>query len=205
MRMKYILTAVAVIVLLVPASALAAGGNPGSKVFVTFTEPTPDNASVVNRADPAQYTSFEAYLGVTDLTMGMTSVSFMMSFTPGMVSPPSMVNLLPGDLAIGNWTDGVTLAATQCMNAKGGDYIDPVIFARFDLFYLGVPGDILFLDHPDFPGWVLDCNSEEAQIDSFCVWTNGGVAKDAVLGPVDCQANTLVEARTWGAIKALYN
>jgi len=206
MRMKYVLIAVAVMALLVPASALAAGGNPGAKAFVTFTSPTPDNASVSSRVDPVQYTEFAAYLGMTDLAMGMTGVAFKASFTPGVSSPPSFVNLLPGDLAIGNWETGVTLAATECMNASaGGEFIDPVIFARFDLFYLGGSGDVTILDHPDFPGWVLDCDEVEPQIDFFCVWSHGGIAKDPEPGDDGCEANTPVEARTWGAIKALYN
>lgn len=203
--MKYVLIAVAVMALLVPASALA-GGNPDAKVFVTFTTPTPDNASVVSRVDPVLYTAFTAYLGVTDLGMGMRGISFMASVTPGVSSPPAFTNLLPGDLAIGTWDTGITLASTECMNTDAGrEWIDPVIFAKLDLFLVAeTGGDVMFLDHPEYPRWILDCTEPDALVDFFCVWTHGGITKDPEPGDVGCDANTPVEMQTWGAIKALY-
>ena len=137
--------------------------------------------------------------------MGLTSVSFKTFVTEGVSSPPAYTNLLPGDLAIGNFETGVTLASTECINATTGTYMDPVIFATIDLFSVGGVGDVMILEHPDFPGWVLDCEPGEALIDSCCVWTHGGVGKDAEPGDAECAADTPVEARTWGAIKALYN
>jgi len=204
--MKSILIAVVVVALLVPAFALA-GGNPGAKVFVTFTSPTPDNASVVNSVYPTQYTAFTAYLGATDLGMGMKSISFMMSVTPGVSSPPSFTNLLPGDLAIGNWETGITISTGECQNYDGDagrEYIDPVIFGTLELFYLGGTGDVMFLDHPEFPRWILDCTLPYSEVDYFCVWTHGGIGKDAEPGDAECDGNTPVEGATWGAIKSLY-
>jgi hypothetical protein len=64
-----------------------------------------------------------------------------------------------------------------------------------------VPGDILILDHPDFPRWVVDCND---QVDSYCVFINGGVCKDPVDGEEGCDGVVPVEASSWGGIKALY-
>lgn len=203
--MRYVLIAIAIAAFCVPAFAQD-GGNPGAKVFVTFTTPTPDNASVVSRVDPTLYTAFTAYLGVTDLGMGMTSVSFMMSVTPPEVSsPPAFTNLLPGDLAIGSWDTGITLASTQCMNADvSRAWIDPVIFGKLDLFYLGGTGDVMFLDHPESPRWITDCHEPYVEINYFCVWTHGGIAKDAEPGDAECDADTPVETQTWGAIKSLY-
>ncbi len=209
-RMKYVLIAVAVMVLLVPASALAAG-NPEAKLFITFTTPTPDNASVVNTVYPAAYTAVTAYLGATDLGMGMQGISFMITDVgvdcPGVFAPdPGFTNLLPGDLAIGNYLTGITLASTDCMNVDGDagrEYIDPVIFASISLFYLGGECDVMILDHPEYPRWILDCD-DPAGVDFYCIWTHGGVNKAALPGDAECDASTPVEAQTWGAIKALY-
>ena len=203
--MRYVLIAIAVAAFCVPAFAQD-GGNNTAKVFVTFTTPTPDNGSVVNRVDPTQYTAFSAYFGITDLGDGMKSISFRASVTPGVSSTPAFVNLLPGDLAIGNWETGVTLASTECMNTDshpGREYIDPVIFARLDLFYLGGVGDVTILDDPEYPRWVVDC-TDPPDYNFFCIWTHGGVGKDAEPGDAECEANTPVESQTWGAIKALY-
>jgi hypothetical protein len=200
--MRYVLIAIAMVAFCVPAFAQA--GNEGAKVFVTFTTPTPDNASVVSRIDPDPYTAFTAYLGITDIGVGMTSVSFMMSVTEGVSSPPAFTNLLPGDLAIGSWNTGITLASTECINADAGRvYIDPVIFGTLDLFYLGGAGDVTFLDHPEYARWVVNC-AEPVDYDLFCVWTHGGIGKDAEPGDEGCDANTPIESQTWGAIKSLY-
>jgi hypothetical protein len=202
--MKYVLTALTIAALLVPAAALA-GGNPEVKAFITFESTTPDNASVVSRVDPAAYTAVTAYVGMTDLGMGTKGASFALSVTPGTFAPtPTFTSLLPGGLVIGTWQDGLTLASSSCMNADnhpGREYIDPVIMGQFDGFYLGTPGDIQWVDHPDYPRWVTDCNSP-AQVDYYCVWTNGGVGKDPVAG--ECEASTPVEASSWSSIKALY-
>jgi hypothetical protein len=194
--MKHIILALALAALCVPAFAQD-GENPTAKVFITFNENTTDNASVVNRADPADFTAFSAWIGVTDLGMGMTSMSFKMSVTEGTSSPPSYVNLLPGDLAIGNWSTGITVASTGCEDP-------PIsIFGRLDCFYLGSPGDIMIEDHPDYPRWITDCN-DPALINFFCIWTHGGVGKDALPGDAECEANVPVQAESWSAIKALY-
>lgn len=201
MRMKYILIAVAVAAFCVPA--FAQGGNEGAKLFVTFTTPTPDNASVVNRVDPEAYEAFTAYLGVTDLGVGMTGLNFMMSVTPGVSLYYSFSNLLPGNLAIGAWDTGISLASTECMGEQVGMYMDPVIFAKIDMVYDSGTGDVMFHDHPVDARWLTNCD-EPAVVDLFCVWTNGGIHKDAEPGDVGCEANTPVEVQTWGAIKALY-
>ena len=194
-RMKYVLIAVAVMALLVPASALAAG-NPEAKLFITFTTPTPDNASVVNTVYPAAYTAVTAYLGATDLGMGMQGISFMITDVgvdcPGVFAPdPGFTNLLPGDLAIGNYLTGITLASTECM--PGPD----VCVGTVALFYLGGACCIELLDHPDYPRWVLDCN-DPAQVDFYNVLAYGSV------GGAECPPPTPVEDTTWGSIKAMY-
>lgn len=196
----------AVAIALVLLVAGTAGANPiiGEWMYIDFDPP-----NFVHRVDPAIYTAVDAYV-MLDLTAsaetGFSSVSFTLAVTPGMSSPPSFTNLLPGDLAIGNWETGITLASTECITVDAGrEFIDPVIFATLDLFYLGSPGEVLWVDHPEYARWILDCEDPEAEIDFFCVWTNGGVNQDPAPGDVDCEANTPVEASSWGAIKALYH
>lgn len=215
--MRYALVVIAVAALCAPAFGQG-GGNPGCKMFVTFDSGTTDNATVVGRADPAQYTEFYAYFGVTDLVDtyyeipdtdttiigGLTTVSFMASVTPGISSPPAFTNLLPGDLAIGSWDTGVTLASTECMPP-------PVVLVGYlTLFYIGsvdppTTGDITILEHPEYPGWVVDCSTPSARKNIACIWQHGGVNKDPEAGDGGCEANTPVQdAETWGGIKALY-
>lgn len=201
--MKYVLIAIAVAAFCVPAFAQG-GGNPNVKVFVTFTTPTPDNASVVSRVDPEPYEAFTAYLGLTDLGVGMTGLNFMLSVTPGVSAMYSFSNLLPGNLAIGAWDTGISLASTECMGEDvGRTYLDPVIFAKMDMLYLSGTGDVMFHDHPVDPRWVTNCD-DPAVVDLFCVWTHGGIGKDPEPGDVGCEGNTPVEGQTWGAIKAMY-
>jgi hypothetical protein len=196
--MKYILIAIAVVALCAPAFAQT-GTNTTAKAFITFDGGTTDNAGVVNRADPTQYAAFSAWIGFTDLgAEGTTGASFMISVTPGVSSPASYVNLLPGDLAIGSFESGVTLASTECMPGP------LVLMARIDLFYLGVPGAITILDHPEYARWITDCTQPNADYNEFCIWTHGGVAQDAAAGDMGCEGNVPVEDATWGSIKALY-
>ena len=103
-----------------------------------------------------------------------------------------------GDLSIGTWDEGITLASTQCITTQF------LYFAKFDLFYLGTPGDIMILDHPDWPGWVIDCHEPYGEVDYYCVWMHGGVCKDALEGDEECYPVVPVEAVTWGSIKSMY-
>ncbi len=66
------------------------------------------------------------------------------------------------------------------------------------MFYLGVPGTVNIIDHPDYPRWVVDCNDE---VDFYCLLNNGGVLMDA---PETGECISPVEESTWGGIKALY-
>jgi hypothetical protein len=215
MEMKYILTAVALVALCVPA--FAQGLNPTAKMFVHVTdgatpvEPT-DNATVVNTHTPAAYSTVRAYIGVTDCT-GFSSLVFRLNDAlvgyPGVVATQGFVNLLPGNLAIGNAFgnglgdsgDGITLA-TAC--AEG-----PFVLAGYaEYFYLGGDFTVEILDHNnqinDWEGWIVDCQ-EPGQVDMWCVWLNGAIgAATPPAGDEGCEANVPVEDATWGAIKAIY-
>ena len=188
-------SAIAVLVLALSVGAAVANPIVGEWFYVDFDPP-----NAVHRLDPAVYTTFQAYL-MLDLTQsamnGLTSISFKLEYTPGMSTPPAFTNLLPGDLSIGIVEDGITLASTDCMT----DY--PVPIGVLDMFYLGTPGEIMILDHPQFPRWLTDCN-EPGEVYYYCVYSDGGVGMDpTVTGGADCGMNP-VEEISWTSIKAMY-
>lgn len=184
------------VVLICSAHALA-GMNPECKVCIDFYGLADSWDDVQSRIDPAPYTTFTAYFCLFQTT-GMTTISFRGSVTPGMSTSPVFTNLLPGDLSIGFWEDGITLASIECVDTGF------LYFAKLDLFYLGVPGDIMILDDPSYPRWVVDCGQPYGEVDFYCVWMQGGVHKDPVGGDPECVPAVPVEPATWGGIKAMY-
>jgi hypothetical protein len=182
------------------------GGGDGVAMFVDFSGDAGAPEEVESRVDPALYTSFSAYIGLCnfggDAPGGFTDVSFAIGIGPGATSPPAFDNLLPGDLAIGSWETGVTLASAECVS------LDPhavVYIARMDLFSLSDdPWDITILEHPEFPRWLVDCH-EPGEVHEYCIWMHGGVNKDAEHGDSSCGSGTAVQQTTWGAIKAMYH
>ena len=219
--MKYVLVALALAALCVPAVAQV-GDNPDIKIFIHLTDdadppvlPT-DNATVVNEFSPAAFTTIRAYVGLTGFATGMTVISFRLndavSDCPGVMATQAFVNLLPGGLAIGNafgdpgnpgsGTDGVTLASSECMPG----FYDIVLVGYAEYFYLGGECQIEILDHgyAEYARWVVDCQTPGV-VNLYCVWLNGGVGgATPPAGDVGCEANTPVEDATWTLIKALY-
>ncbi len=194
--MRYMVAVLLVVILgVVPAMA---GENLNSKMFVTFadtsTVATYQEIEDGRRIDPVAYTAFDAYFGLLDYYC-FTGISFKVENTPGMSSPAAYEPLLPGGLAIGGFETGVTVVSSECVVAE------PVVVAVGHYFYLNLPGDIMIVDHPDFPRWVVDCND---QVDFYCLWQNGGVGMDPTPGDAECFGDVPVEASTWGVIKSLY-
>lgn len=186
--------AIAALVLLVAGTAIA---NPivGEWLYIDFDPP-----NFAHRVDPPIYTAFDAYL-MLDLTYsgesGFASVSFRLDVTPGVSSPPAFANLLPGNLGIGNWETGITLASTECITTF------PAQVAVLSLYYLGTPGDVAIYDHPDYPRWLVNCD-DPGMAFYYCMYSFGGVGKDPAIGPVgDCGGNP-VEDVSWATIKSLY-
>jgi len=181
---------IAGLVMLVATMAFA-GGNPNVVGYIDFDPP-----NRVHYVTPPPYSTVLAYICFGDLDMGLAGCSFMVNDVgvtcPGVFAPdPGFTNLLPGDLAIGNYLTGITLASTECM--PGPD----VCVGTVSLFYLGGACCIELLDHPDYPRWVLDCN-DPAQVDFYNVLAYGSV------GGAECPPPTPVEDTTWGSIKAMY-
>ena len=187
--MRIFLAMIMIMAIAVPALA---GGNPNVVGYIDFDPP-----NRVHSVMPAPYTAVVAYVCFGDLDMGLAGCSFMLNDVgadcPGVFAPdPGFTNLLPGDLAIGNYLTGITLASTECMT-------DPdVCVAYLSLFYLGGECCIELLDHPDYPRWVLDCN-DPAQVDFYQLMAHGSV------GGGLCPEISPVEDTTWGSIKAMYN
>ena len=185
--MKHLL--IAGLVMLVATMAFA-GGNPNGVGYIDFDPP-----NRVHSVMPPPYTSVLAYVCFGDLDMGMAGVSFMINDTvadcPGVIGLANFTNILPGDLAIGNYLTGITLASTECMTDTD------VCVAYIELFYLGGGCCVVLLDHPDYPQWLLDCN-DPAQIDFYQLIAHGSI------GGAECPDITPVEDATWGSIKAMY-
>jgi hypothetical protein len=139
---------------------------------------------------PAPYTTIDAYVCFSDLEMGLTSASFML--TDPMVACPdvfglaSFTNILPGDLAIGNIYTGITLSSTGC------EAPPDVCVGYLTMFYMGGSCLLQLLDHPDYPGWITDCN-DPAQVDIYTHLSDGTIG---YIVPV--------EDHSWGSIKAMY-
>lgn len=194
--MKYIVSTILVACMLT-GSAFALD----LKAAIDFGGTATDNSGIVSRVDPAQYSTVEAYVVITDLSMnpgeGLTTVNFMLEVSASTSLMTTFTNLLPGDLAIGSWDTGIAMASTQCME---GPFVQ---VARLDVFYSGVPGTVTILPHPTWDTWVDDCGKKRT-VHYFCVAGNGGIGMDPPAGDVGCDLNTPVDETSWGSIKAMY-
>jgi len=197
----------AVVLLVVLAFASVASSNPSPLwpgVFIDFDEDGIPDSDIHTSVYPAPYVTLSAYLALSCNDQPgeeFASISFalndFMATCPGVFAPPTFTNLLPGDLAIGNVYTGITLASTECLTA-------PIVyFGRLDLFYLGGACEIQILDHPQWPRWVVDCNSD---VYYYGVASYGGVGMEPEFigeGEMDCLI-VAVEDITWGVIKSMY-
>jgi hypothetical protein len=183
--------AIALLVLLVAGTAVA---NPvtANWLYIDFDPP-----NMVHEVYPATYSTVEAYLvfgNPEPPDVGVTTFSVMLELTPGMAAGASFTNLLPGGLAIGTWDTGITMASTDCLTEF------PLQIGILSFIYLGVPGDVTILDHPDYPNWVVDCQ-EPGEVFYSCEFWHGGVGKQGEMG--EC-GYVPVEDMSWGAIKSFY-
>jgi hypothetical protein len=186
-------TAIAVLVLsLMMPGAAAANPIIGDWLYIDFDPP-----NYVHKVYPEPYTYVDAYVVFSHpdyFVDGLTCISFAIDLTPGMADQVSFTGLLPGGLVIGDWDTGVTVCSTDCIAEF------PVTIGVLSLRYLGVPGNVAIVDHPDFARWIVDCN-DPGQVFYYCVYTHGGIGKNNVVG--DCGVSP-VEDFSWSAIKSLY-
>jgi hypothetical protein len=207
-RMKHLLIVMFVLALCVSAQG---GQNPGLKAFIHITPdsapvlPT-DNASIVNEiASPTPVTMYRAYIGLTDVNVGITALTLrmtdVMSECPGVFGAANFTSVLPGGLGIGDIfsATGASFASTSCASGP------LVLIGYASLFYIGGgPCGVEVLDAASEARFVVDCVPETPGTDLYCVWLNGSFGGTAPPGDADCTANVPVEDSTWGAIKSLY-
>jgi len=190
----------AICLVLTFAVAATAGLNPDVYAYISFD---PAGDETVNTVAPPAFSTVDAYFCLGCIEEGMTTVSFMLNNAladcPGVMATQSFVNLMPGNLAIGDaFTTGVTIASTECMT------MDPVIVGYGTYFYLGGMCCIEILDHPDYPRWVVDCQ-DPGQVDYYCLFGHGSVGGAVCPDGEACECGGVaVEDATWGGIKALY-
>jgi len=196
-EMKQLLVIGAILMLAVTAIA---GDNPQVYGYISF-DPAGDPAATV--VQPAPYSTVDAYFALGCVEGGMTTVSFglnnVLADYPGVMGTQAFVNLMPGNLAIGDAFDGVgvTIASTECM------MMDPVIVGYGTYFYLAGDCVISILDHADYPRWVVDCQ-DPGQVDYYCLQGSGAVGAAVAPPGEECPCGSPVEDATWGGIKALY-
>ncbi len=133
----------------------------------------------VRRADPAMYTSFDAYVvlegaNAGNLPGGLRTLTLRLGVTNGTSSPPEFESLLPKKLVLGGWREGIMMASAPCTADEH------VVVGVLHLFYLGKPGAVRILDHPEFPRWVVDCENVDHR---FRIGSHGGIHSDPP--PVD--------------------
>ncbi len=189
---------IAVLVLAVATVAFA-GNNPQVRAYISFD---PAGDPLQNAIAGTPYTTVSAYFCLGCVDGGMTTVSMLFNDVvvqcPGVMATKAFVNLLPGDLAIGNaFAGGITVASTECMPT------DPVVVGRIDCFYLGGACCIQILDHSAYPRWVVDCQ-DPGVVDYYCLWGHGSVGGASCPAGETCLCDSPVEDATWGGIKALY-
>jgi hypothetical protein len=190
-------TALAVVLALVLSAPAVAGMNPECQVCIDFSGTAISWTDVQGRIDPQLYETFSAYFCAYGIN-GFTGICMRGYVTPGMSATTQFTSLLPLGVAFGGWDEGVALASPDCHTDRF------LYFARLDLLYLGNPGDVMILDHPEYPRWVMDCTQPSAELDYYCVWMHGGVGKDPLVGDQGCFPVVPVEDTTWGSVKALY-
>lgn len=164
----------------------------GPTIFIDFSGTAVGYDQVESRVDPTPYATVSAYVGMAGVAGGLTVVSFALEVGPlSVLVPVEFESLLPGNLFVGSWDSGITVASTECVGVSG----QLVYLGRLDMFYLGGQGDVIIIDHPDWPRQAVNCD-EPGEFFEFVVGNHGGVGKDPVSTPV--------KAATWGSIKAMF-
>jgi len=190
-------TTLVIVVVVACSISAVAGDNPDCQVCIDFSGTATSWSNVQSRIDPDVYDVFDAYFCIYGIN-AFSGISFTGYVTPEMSDFALFTNLLPGGFSIGPWDEGIALASTECHTERF------IYVAKLTLIYTGTPGDVMILDHPDYPRWAVDCNEPFAELDFYCVWMHGGVGKDALEGDEECFPVVPVGSVTLGAIKAMY-
>ena len=184
--MKRLIVVALMLAVAIPAMA---GDNPNAAVYLTF-----DSAGEVFRFDPTPFQPADLFLCMKNVENGFISTTLAIVEDAGVTTGIGWASLLPGGLTLGPWDVGVTITSSSCVAGE------IVVVASGNAYYMGNPGQIVIIDHPDYPRWVVDCQDA---IDYYCHMSNVGVLMDPVPTGEDCEV-VAVEDATWGGIKALY-
>jgi hypothetical protein len=185
--------AVAFMLCAVLSAAAEANPSGGDWAYISF-DPNGDINS--NELTPDPYTTVNSYVVghfMWEGELGWTTISFrlndLLADCPGVMATQAFVNLLPGDLSIGDpfSTPGITIASTECLQSW-----EPIVIGYVSSFYLGGSCTITILDNTDYPRWVCDCQ-DPAQVFYYDPVGEGYIV-----------AGNPVEDMSWGGIKSLY-
>jgi len=188
-------TAIAVLLLLLTSSMALANPIIGEWFYVDFDPPNYSHWIM-----PQPYTMATGYL-VLNLEVAwpyeMSAVSFAVDIVPWPASEPVFQAYQPLSITQGDWREGITVSFGECV-----EFLQPVPVASFSFLYMGGTHDVLIVDHPEYPRWLLDC-SEPPEISIYCVLSHGSIGK---MNPQwgDCGVDA-VENASWSSIKALYH
>jgi len=169
------------------------GENPHVFVYVDFDPP-----NNVQRIDPEPYNVISAYLMIDCVPSEFIGICFAVHVSPEMSLHTSYRNLMPNPGAVdGSFEEGILLSSLNCVADC------PIAFAAADIVYSGTPGDVMIVEDPRYPRWVIDCDDPLGR-DTYCLLSNGGVGKDPIPTGEMCGCPTPVESESWGTIKALF-
>lgn len=177
-------------------------GGASSDDYEIHIDFDPPNRLSEITAEP--YETVDAYICLTsgsdDPFAGVTfRLTDLEEEYPGAVAPPAFTNLLPGDLAIGDWRTGITLASTECMT----DYMVSVACLSM-LVLTSEPFCIEIHEHPKYPSWVVGCERPLGGLYYSCIRGSGHVNGATCSGgdcpdgpyPVPTEATTLDSVKT---------
>jgi hypothetical protein len=163
-----------------PIEWVSAEGDSSSRIrlYIDFDPP-----NRVHSISPEVNDEIDAFVVVDCMNPenfpgGLGTICIRLEVDAGVSARPWFESLLPGEMRIGNWKDGITLASTPCAGES------PVAIGVLHLRYLGKPGAVRILDHPDFPRWVVNC---ELDTTSYCVGSHGGIGMSAPAGEDGCE------------------
>jgi hypothetical protein len=187
--------AVIPLLLVLATVTLASGGqNPRVFAYVDFDPP-----HGVHRVDPELYEVVHAHFMLDCIQGDFSNISVALYVSPEMSLNTGYDNALPNGFYLGDgFEEGITIGSFDCLSES------PLAFAIAHIVYSGVPGDVMIIDHPTWPRWVVDCSQPYPDVDYYCLLSQGGVGKDPEPTGEMCGCPTPVEDASWGSIKALF-
>ena len=163
-----------------PVEWVTAEGDSSSRIRLYIDFDPPHRVHSIN---PELNAEIDAYVMLDcvnpeNLPGGLGSICIRLGVDEGVSARPWFESLLPGEMRVGNWKDGISLASAPCSGKS------PVAIGVLHLRYLGKPGAVRILDHPHFPRWIVNC---ELDTMSYCVGINGGIGMSAPAGEDGCE------------------